>query len=232
VTKLTLLQHNSLGSWHVFLSLFSSLTEGPSCVDIVLLQDPPSSKGFLPSFQGFKSFAPPIARPRVACYVSLSFLQQFAVLPFFPPESDDFMALDVYTPKACFGLNFLPLELATPMPDHSPRPPTLSPPRQPSRFLTFPIWSLATLISTMRHLTPPDSFLRRKKESPPHTSTEPRTWATPSLIPLASTPGSHLQELTDPAPSTLHSPTRKSFLLFAHGTHPPCPLQGRTTCRS
>jgi len=26
---LTLVQHNSLGSWDVFLSLFSSLTEGP-----------------------------------------------------------------------------------------------------------------------------------------------------------------------------------------------------------
>ena len=105
-TNLTLVQHNSLGTWDVFLSLFSSLTEGPSPVDIVLLQDPPSSKGFLPSFHGFKCFAPPIARPRVACYVSLGFLQQFAVLPVVPPESDDFMALDVYTPKGCFGLKF------------------------------------------------------------------------------------------------------------------------------
>jgi len=105
-TKLTLVQHNSLGSGDVFLSLFSSLTEDPSRADIVLLQDPPSSKGFLPSFQGFKSFAPPIARPRVACYLSLNFLWQFAVLPFFPPESDNFMALDVYTPKGCFGQKF------------------------------------------------------------------------------------------------------------------------------
>ena len=105
-TKLTLVQHNSLGSWDVLLSLFSSLTEGPPHADIVLLQDPPSSKGFLPSFQGFKSFAPPIARPRVACYVSLNFLQQFAVLPFFPHESEDLMALDVYPPRGCFGLKF------------------------------------------------------------------------------------------------------------------------------
>ena len=105
-TNLTLIQHNCLGSWDVFLSLFSSLTEGPSRVDIVLLQDPPSSKGFLPNFHSFKSFAPPIARPRVACYVSLSFLQQFAVLPVFPSETDDFVALDVYTPEGCFGLNF------------------------------------------------------------------------------------------------------------------------------
>jgi len=85
-TNLTLVQHYSLGSWDVFLSLFSSFTEGPSPIDIVLLQDPPFSKGFLPSFHGFKSFAPPTARPRVAGSVSLNFLQQFAVLPFFPPE--------------------------------------------------------------------------------------------------------------------------------------------------
>jgi len=105
-TNLTLIQYNSLGSWDLFLSLFSSLTKGPSRVDIVLLQDPPSSKGFLPSLYGFKSFASPIARPRVACYLSLSFLPQFAVLPFFLLKSDDFMALDVYTPKGCFGLKF------------------------------------------------------------------------------------------------------------------------------
>jgi len=231
-TKLTLVQHKSLGSWDVFLSLFSSLAEGPFCVDIVLLQDPPSSKGFLPSFQGFKSFAPPITRPRVACYVSLSLLKQFAVLPFCPPESDDFMALDVYTPKGCFGLNFPCFRIGISMPDHSPRPPTLSPPREPSRVLTFPIWSPATLISTMRDLTLPDSFPRRKEESPPHTSTEPRTWATHSLIPLTSIPSSHLQELIDQAPWTLHSLTQKSFLLFAHGTHPPCPLQDQTTRQS
>jgi len=89
----------------VFLSLFSSLTEGPPA-DIVLLQDPLSSKGFLPCFSELKSFAPPIARPRVACYVSQSFLRKFVVLPFFPRETDDFMALDVFTPQGCFGTNF------------------------------------------------------------------------------------------------------------------------------
>jgi len=94
-TNLTLVQHNSLGSWYVFLSLFSFLMEGPSCVDIVLLQDPLSSKVFLPSFHGLQSFAPPIAGLRVAYYASLSFLQQFVVLRFFSPESDDFMALHV-----------------------------------------------------------------------------------------------------------------------------------------
>jgi len=72
---------------------------------MVLLQDPPSSKGFLPSFEGFKSFAPPIARPRVAYYISLNFLRKFTVLPSFPPKTDNFMTLDVFTPQACFGTN-------------------------------------------------------------------------------------------------------------------------------
>ena len=89
----------------VFLSLLSSLTEGPT-PDMVLLQDPPSSKGFLPSFSGFKSFAPPVGRPRVACYVSQDFLHRFGVLPSFPPETDDSMTLEVYTPQGCFGTNF------------------------------------------------------------------------------------------------------------------------------
>jgi len=103
--NLTLIQHNSLGSWDVFLSLFSSLVDGPP-PDIVLLQDPPSSKGFPPSFSGFKSVAPPVGRPRVACYVSQDFLRRFAVLPSFPHEKDDFMLLDVSTPQGCFGTEF------------------------------------------------------------------------------------------------------------------------------
>jgi len=104
-TNRPLVQHNSLGSWDVFLSLSSSLVEGPP-TDVVLLQDPASSKGFLPSLSGIKSLAPPVARPIVACYVSLNFLRKFAALSFFPPETDDFMALDVSTPQACFGINF------------------------------------------------------------------------------------------------------------------------------
>jgi len=73
---------------------------------MVLLQDPPSSKGFLPSFSGFKPCAPPVGRPRVACYVSTNFLRRFAVVPSFPPETDDFMWLDVSTPQGCFGTSF------------------------------------------------------------------------------------------------------------------------------
>jgi len=109
-TNLTPVQYNSLGSWDVFLSLFSSLMEGPPS-GIVLLQDPPASRGFLPTFSVFKSIAPRVARPRVACYVSQNFVQKFAVLPFFPPERDDFMALNVFTPQGCCGTNFPHLKI-------------------------------------------------------------------------------------------------------------------------
>lgn len=57
----------------MFLCLFSSLADGPP-VDIVLLPDPPSSKGFLQAFSFFKSFDPPTAWPKVAYYVYLRFL--------------------------------------------------------------------------------------------------------------------------------------------------------------
>jgi len=82
--------------------LFSSLKEGPP-VDIVLLQDPPSSKRFLPTFSGFKSFAPPITSPKLACSTYQKLLQKFAILPLFRSETDNFMALDGFTPHGYFG---------------------------------------------------------------------------------------------------------------------------------
>src|ERR1700712_3402424 len=90
LTTLSLVQHNSLGSWDVFLSLFHSFSNGPP-VDFVLLQDPPTSKGFLPSFSGFKPFAPCVSKPKVAIYASLRLLSTFPVLPVFSPDTDDFL---------------------------------------------------------------------------------------------------------------------------------------------
>ena len=86
----------------MFLSLFGSLV-GTHHADIVLLQDPPSSKSFLPQFNSFKSFAPPAARPKVAIYVSLCFCSQYSILPSFHQETLEAMYLDVYTPEGCFG---------------------------------------------------------------------------------------------------------------------------------
>jgi len=103
--NLTLLTHYTLGSWDMFLSLFPSRMEGPS-VDIILLQDTLSAKGFLPRFSGFKFFSPPVGRPQVPCYVSQRFLRDVSLLPVFFPESDDWMALNVYTPRGCYRSTF------------------------------------------------------------------------------------------------------------------------------
>jgi len=88
-----------------FFPSFPPLRKAPPLA-LCFYKTPPSSKGFLPKFSGFRSFAPPVARPRVACYLSQKDWQKFAVLPFFPPETDDFMAVDVFTPQGCFGSNY------------------------------------------------------------------------------------------------------------------------------
>ena len=102
---ITLAQHNSLGSWDVFLSLFNSFVGLPP-VDIFMLQDPPSRRGFLPSLAGFKSICPPTPKPVVAFYVSLSFLSFYTVLPVGSSSSADVLHLDIYTPSGCFGTRF------------------------------------------------------------------------------------------------------------------------------
>jgi len=60
---LSIVQHNCLGSWDVFLSLFTSFQEAATYPSFVFLQDPPVSKAHLPSFNGFKSFLPPVRKP-------------------------------------------------------------------------------------------------------------------------------------------------------------------------
>ena len=100
--QVSIIQHNSLRSWDVFFSLFGSLL-GTLQADIVLLQDPPSSKGFLPRFTGFKTFAPPTARPTVAIYFSLRFCSRYTILPSFQNDTADAMYLDIHTPDGCFG---------------------------------------------------------------------------------------------------------------------------------
>ena len=100
--RISIVEHNTLGSWDVFLSLFESLV-GFLHVDLVLLQDPPSSKGFLPHFTGFKSFAPPVPRPRVAIYVTLRLCSHYTILPGFHDDEPDAMYLDIYTPEGCFN---------------------------------------------------------------------------------------------------------------------------------
>jgi len=67
-----IVQHNCLGSWDVFLSLFPCFTLLPHPTLLVAIQDPPSRRSVLPTFPGFVSFTPPPPGcPRVAiCFSS------------------------------------------------------------------------------------------------------------------------------------------------------------------
>jgi len=101
----TLVQHNCLGSWDVFLSLVGSFTQPAHPPPIVALQDPPVYRGKLPSFRLFSSFSPPTSggcKPRVAFYVYSSFLATISLLPPFFGRGD-VMALDLFTPDGFFN---------------------------------------------------------------------------------------------------------------------------------
>jgi len=102
---LSIVQHNCLGSWNVFLSLFESFKETTTYPSIVLLQDPPVNRAHLPSFNGFKSFFPPVRKPRVAAYVHISFLSNYTVLPRFKGV-DDVLSLDISSDEPLFGTSF------------------------------------------------------------------------------------------------------------------------------
>jgi len=87
---LSIVQHNSLRSWDVFLSLFNSFASAKSPPLIVCLQDPPVWRNRLPSHSGFTSFAPsaPSRRPRVAFHVFRSLIHMATITPIFTGRSD------------------------------------------------------------------------------------------------------------------------------------------------
>ena len=60
----SLVQHNSLGSWDVFLSLFGLFSQLAHTPSIIALQDPPVYRGKLPSFQLYTSSSPPLLQIR------------------------------------------------------------------------------------------------------------------------------------------------------------------------
>jgi len=100
-----LIQHNCLGSWDVFLSLFGSFTQLAHPPSIVSLQDPPVYKGKLPSFNLFTALSPPMTggcKPHVAFYVYSSFLSTISLLPRFFGRGN-VMALDLFTPNGFFN---------------------------------------------------------------------------------------------------------------------------------
>ena len=104
---LSIIQHNSLESWDVFLSLFNSFASAKCPPDIVCLQDPPFWRSRLPSFQNYTSFAPPGGtgnKPKVAIYVSTYLLAQAPVLPAFFDRLD-VVALAVFRVDL-FGKSF------------------------------------------------------------------------------------------------------------------------------
>jgi len=118
---LSIVQHNCLGSWDVFLSLFESFKGATTYPSVVLLQEPPVSKAHLPFFNGFKSFFPLVKKPRVAAYVHVSFLSSYSLLPRFKGV-DDVLAHDVSSQEPLFGTKFHSFRLinaySTNIPDH------------------------------------------------------------------------------------------------------------------
>ena len=95
---LSIAQHNSLGSWNVFLSPFNSFASAKCPPDIVCLQDPPFWRSRLPSFPNYTSFAPPAGSGRklkVAFYISTFMLAQARVLSAFF-DRPDVAALDLF----------------------------------------------------------------------------------------------------------------------------------------
>src|ERR1700710_903302 len=111
--QLSFVQHNCLGSWDVFLSLFNSFQKLPTPPHLVLLQDPPIFRNRLPSFAFYKAFAPPPTPgtpPRVAIYASFNFQQGFSILPCFF-DRPDLMALDVFSPSGLFNHSHTQLRL-------------------------------------------------------------------------------------------------------------------------
>ena len=87
---LSIVQHNCLGSWDVFLSLFNSFASAKTPPLIVCLQDPPVWRNRLPSHLGFTSFAPSATghRPQVAFYVFRSLIDMTTITPIFTGRSD------------------------------------------------------------------------------------------------------------------------------------------------
>jgi len=87
---LSIVQHNCLGSWDVFLSLFNSFASAKHLPLIVCLQDPPVLRNRLPFYAGFTFFAPLVFNrpPRVAFYVFRSLIDMATITPILTGRSD------------------------------------------------------------------------------------------------------------------------------------------------
>jgi len=100
---LSIVQHNCLGSWDVFLSLFNSFASAKHPPSIVCLQDPPVWRNRLPLYLGFTFFALVLAnrRPRVAFYVFKAIIDMATVTTTFTCRAD-LATLDI-SAQSLFG---------------------------------------------------------------------------------------------------------------------------------
>jgi len=187
---LSIIQHNCLGSRHVVLSLFESFRGATTYPWIVLLEDPPVNKAHLPSFNGFKSVFPRVRKPRVAAYLHMSFLSNYAVLPRFNGV-DDVLALHICSNEPLFGTSFHSFRVINAYSPntvdhrvHSVPPEVLFPD------LGFPLLVLGDLnihnplSDPLRHFSPQEISPR------PLISKKRRSEASPSSIPRVTTQGS------------------------------------------
>jgi len=104
LSPFTLVQHNCLGSWDVFLSWFGSFSQLTAALSVVALQDPPVYRGKLPSFKLYTCFSPPSGnsgKPHVAFYVFSNFLATITLLPKFFGRND-VIGLEHFTPSGFF----------------------------------------------------------------------------------------------------------------------------------
>ena len=105
--KLSIVQHNCLRGWNVFLFLFNSLKTTTLPPLFVLLQDPYVFHNQLPVFAGFKVFAPDISSgivTKVARYISSGLLHIYPILSLFF-DCPDWMTLDIHILSRLFNSN-------------------------------------------------------------------------------------------------------------------------------
>jgi len=229
----TLVQHNCLGSWYVFLSLFGSLTQLAHPPSIVTLQDPPVYRGKLPSFNSFTGFSPPTSggcKPRVAFYVYSSFLSTISLLPQFFGRGD-VSALDLFTPNGFFNPSTTGFTIINSYSTKGRANNTRSVPPD----IIFPSSLLPTLtLGDLNIHHPMADPLRTFKEDEIATSTPYFDRATDLGFSLLNTPG----VFTRFSMSLVGRPGVLDLAIACHLLHPtslngltPSPLPARTTSR-
>ena len=141
----SIVQHNSLGSWDVFLSLMGSFSLLPSPPIVIALQDPPLRNGKLPSFSTWKCFHLPHKRPRVAFYVHPHLISCTSILPVSSSRAD-LLSLDIFAPAGFFHFSFTRFRITNAYSTHQRSPPyrTLSP-LELFPHLSFPLLVLGDL---------------------------------------------------------------------------------------